>query len=630
MLFTRFWILILVLGAVAGLSTAMIATHIIDERTDDEARAALIRDRFELEAVLKLDARSRIDAIAPLAAHGDIRTALREASGRAAGAAIDEAVATRLRTRLGELNAQLAEMAGDLVFAVDKDGIIVAQVGGVAPPAGAGLGAFPLVHRALDGYVRDDVWVYNGELFRMAARPVVEGGQYVGAIVHAKRFDDAFAGRLVARLSGASLGFFLRDQIVASAMPESVAGSPRRDDLAAPLATAIAAPAFAAGELSEPADLATGGLAVYAPVVGSASHAQVGYALGRPRVVLGTPMAILDLASGEDWATLPWPMLGGAAFLLLLISMFSVWLERDRPLARFRTAAEKLGKRDIDRFVPPEFGGALRTAAASVNDALDKVQDQAAAGAVRRKAADLDSILGKAPESASTPFFGFAGDKSAPSKDFELPVVPPAASSPGTASPAKAMPPPQQTAVPLPPARPAAPPAAAAPAAPPAPGKPAAPPPPAASRATSSAAERPKLAEAALSSTLIGVGAGGSEGTGMVQAQAAARISLGPPLNDDDDDGATMVARVPDELLKKAGSGEEAEQEAHYREVFEQFLSTKKQCNEPVTGLTFDKFVVTLRKNREQIVQKHGAAKVRFTVYVKDGKAALKATPIKE
>ncbi len=620
MLFTRFWTLILVLAAVAGLSTAMIGAHIIDERTDDEARTALTRDRFELETILKLDARSRIDAIAPLAAQGDIRTALREASGRAAGAAIDTAVATRLRVRLGELNAQLAEMAGDLVFAVDKDGFIVAQVGGVAPPAGAGLGAFPLVRRALDGYVRDDVWVYNGEVFRMAARPVVEGGQYVGAIIHGKRVDDAFAQRLVSRLSGASLGFFLRDQVIASAMPESVAGAPRRDDLAAPLAEAIATDAFAAGDLSEPMPLATGGVAVYAPVIGSAAHAHVGYSLGRPRPLLGSPLAILDLASGSDWASLPWPMLGGAALLLFLITMLSIWLERDRPLARFRVAADKLGKRDIDRFVPPEFGGALRTAAASINEALDKVQDQAAAGAVRRRAADLDSILGKAPESASTPFFGFAGDKAGASKDFDLPIVPPAASPASALSPAKAMAPPPAQAPSPPPARPAAPPA-------PSPGRPAPGPPP-------SSVPRPGLksaAESALSSTLIGVGAGATEGAGMVQAQAAARFSLGPPLGDeDDDDGATMVARVPEELLKKAGNSEEAEQEAHYREVFDQFVSTKKQCNEATSGLTFDKFVVTLRKNREQIVAKHGAAKVRFTVYVKEGKAALKATPIKE
>lgn len=55
----------------------------------------------------------------------------------------------------------------------------------------------------------------------------------------------------------------------------------------------------------------------------------------------------------------------------------------------------------------------------------------------------------------------------------------------------------------------------------------------------------------------------------------------------------------------------------------------KEQCGEPTKGLTYDKFVVTLRKNKEQIVSKHGAANVRFTVYVKDGKAALKATPVR-
>jgi hypothetical protein len=620
MLFTRFWTLILVLGAVAGLAIAMIGTRIIDERSDDDARSALVRDRFELEAVLKLDARARIDAIAPLAGNSDIRTGLREASGRAASAPVDEAVGTRVRTRLGELNAQLAEMAGDLVFAVDKDGIIVGQVGGVAAPAGAGLGAFPLVRRALDGYVRDDVWVYNGEVYRMAARPVVEGGQYVGAIVHGKRIDDAFASRLVARLSGASLGFFLREQMIAGAMPDSVAGAPRRDDLAEGVATAIAAETFPQGELSEPASLSTGGIAVYAAVVGSGGSAQVGYVLGRPRPHLGSPMAILDLASGEDWSALPWPTLTGVAILLFLLTMLCFWLERDRPLARFRQAAEKLGKRDLDRFVPPEFGGPLRSAAASINEALDRVQDAASAGAVRRKAADLDSILGKAPESSSTPFFGFAGDKNASNSDFEIPSVPPAS---GSASPAKAAAP--AAAPPAPAAAPPGPPKPAAPP-PPAPPKPAAPPPPGPPKPT----DRPKL-DQALSSTLIGVGAGGTEGAGMVQAQAAARITAGPALGaDDDDDGATMVAKVPEELLKKAGSGEEAEQEAHYREVFEQFLTTKKQCNEPVAGLTFDKFVVTLRKNREQIVAKHGAAKVRFTVYVKDGKAALKATPIKE
>ena len=113
--------------------------------------------------------------------------------------------------------------------------------------------------------------------------------------------------------------------------------------------------------------------------------------------------------------------------------------------------------------------------------------------------------------------------------------------------------------------------------------------------------------------------------------QAGARKPAPPPPSDDgdDDDGATMVARVPDELLRQSQTDAAAE-ESHFREVFSQFLETKRQCGESVVGLTYEKFVVTLRKNKEQIVTKHGAAKVRFTVYVKDGKAALKATPLKE
>jgi hypothetical protein len=110
-------------------------------------------------------------------------------------------------------------------------------------------------------------------------------------------------------------------------------------------------------------------------------------------------------------------------------------------------------------------------------------------------------------------------------------------------------------------------------------------------------------------------------------------LGVPPPAEDDDDEGATMVARVPEELLaKSAAPGTEGadDEEKHFREVFEQFLETKRQCGEPTAGLTFEKFVITLRKNRDQIVSRHGARSVRFTVYVKEGKAALKATPIKQ
>lgn len=69
--------------------------------------------------------------------------------------------------------------------------------------------------------------------------------------------------------------------------------------------------------------------------------------------------------------------------------------------------------------------------------------------------------------------------------------------------------------------------------------------------------------------------------------------------------------------------------EAHFREIYEQFVALRAQCGEPPTSLTYEGFALKLRKNREQLMQKYNCAAVRFQVYVKEGKAALKATPIR-
>jgi hypothetical protein len=66
-----------------------------------------------------------------------------------------------------------------------------------------------------------------------------------------------------------------------------------------------------------------------------------------------------------------------------------------------------------------------------------------------------------------------------------------------------------------------------------------------------------------------------------------------------------------------------------WRQVFEEYLRVRAQCGEPTAGLTYEKFQGTLEKNKAAILAKHPADRVRFTVYVKDGKAALKASPVK-
>jgi hypothetical protein len=118
---------------------------------------------------------------------------------------------------------------------------------------------------------------------------------------------------------------------------------------------------------------------------------------------------------------------------------------------------------------------------------------------------------------------------------------------------------------------------------------------------------------------------------------------------------ATVIAQVPDELLR-AASGEGADinfsipsspglprspvasmgtkpagalpaEESYHKDVFEQFLKTKKQCNESIVGLSLDKFSDKLRKNAADIKARFKCNTVKFQVYVKNGKAALKAIP---
>lgn len=71
-------------------------------------------------------------------------------------------------------------------------------------------------------------------------------------------------------------------------------------------------------------------------------------------------------------------------------------------------------------------------------------------------------------------------------------------------------------------------------------------------------------------------------------------------------------------------------QEAYYHSVYEEFLRVKTQCGEPIDKLTYEKFVQKLERNAADIRKKKPDVEdVQFSVYVKDGKAALKAKIVK-
>jgi len=75
-------------------------------------------------------------------------------------------------------------------------------------------------------------------------------------------------------------------------------------------------------------------------------------------------------------------------------------------------------------------------------------------------------------------------------------------------------------------------------------------------------------------------------------------------------------------------AAEESDEE-HWRAIHMEFIRVRGQCGEPTEGLAYDRFRPKLEKNKQQLVERHGCRTVRFSVYVKDGKAALRATPVK-
>ncbi len=79
-----------------------------------------------------------------------------------------------------------------------------------------------------------------------------------------------------------------------------------------------------------------------------------------------------------------------------------------------------------------------------------------------------------------------------------------------------------------------------------------------------------------------------------------------------------------------ASYGGESAEVAEWRGVYQEFVALKQQCGESTDGFTYEKFEATLKKNRDTLITRHGARRVKFSVYVKDGKAALKASPLKD
>jgi hypothetical protein len=77
------------------------------------------------------------------------------------------------------------------------------------------------------------------------------------------------------------------------------------------------------------------------------------------------------------------------------------------------------------------------------------------------------------------------------------------------------------------------------------------------------------------------------------------------------------------------GAKDDAVREAYYQEVFEEFIKFKVENNESTEGLTYEKFATKLRSNTAELMKRPDVKDVQFSVYLKDGKVALKARVVR-
>jgi hypothetical protein len=69
--------------------------------------------------------------------------------------------------------------------------------------------------------------------------------------------------------------------------------------------------------------------------------------------------------------------------------------------------------------------------------------------------------------------------------------------------------------------------------------------------------------------------------------------------------------------------------EEHWQVVYQDFIAARKQSGESVEGVTYERFRVKLKQQRDQLVAKYACKTARFQVYLKQGRAALKASPVR-
>jgi hypothetical protein len=596
---SKIWFFIIAVAGAIALTIALVMPR-------PAGRTMMLAERSRLSVacgaigvLLTDDARKRVDLAGAFARSAEVIKALEEAP------AVDRVDEPRMKTVRSMAETVMKGIKGDrkpdFAMLIDRRGRVVARVRLDEKVWGDLAAGRPLVDDALAGYLRDDIWAAGGTLYFVSASPVVKGTEYLGAVVLGHQVTNELAKKLVDPLD-VDVSFFIGDTTAASSRTIALDQAALSAGVGALKGTDFARDC----RDYQPFPLRAGGeelTGIVARLPGEAAARGAYYSVFIKRPVEGGFLATLDLVRQNDlsFSNFPWIFVAGGILIVLGTGIVLMLLEADRPLRRLAAEAVRLAKGDIEKLGEDAHPGKFGSIARSVNIHLDKVGREAKA--VKK---DFDQILGPAPEGSlgtidllatalpSVRPGGPAPAGSPPPSEFRFTDSgsrPAIAARPGTPPPFPAQAPPagaRHTPPPVPGLAPAA-----------VPG----PPPP-----RTVTPPRPLTPPRALTPPQV----------------------LTPPAPEPLEPEATLQDDLLDELPAQLDEPPPSRIDPYFKQVFDQFIAVKKSCGEPIAGLTYDKFAEKLTRNRDELRSKSGCREVRFTVYVKDGKAALKATPVKD
>ncbi len=591
MFLSKIWFILIALVCAVAATFALVAPRPAVQKLAVVEGQRLDRAQYAAEQMFKVDAHKWIDRVSKLGRDAILSESL-DAASRGSGeyTVIHRTIQDRFRTLIPDL----ATGGIDEIVALDNKGRVIARVGGDDEKEyGDYIGGVEVVADALRGYLSDDVWGVGGKLERVAGAPVLSKGKdrIVGALYVGAETGPGLVERLKKDLD-VDVALLLRGKVIASSRPAGELD-------ALPELVAQHTGEIATVKRTQALPLTVGQdkmLAVAAPFPGQAGEQQAYYALlGMQPAKSDLPALLANVSSNDlKWGTFPWVPLALVTFAMIAVGLFLQRMEVEAPLGKLRRDLQKLAAGDLQKIDDRRYGGKYGGLARDVNAAVERFTH--APGARSEMAGkDLNAILG--PSGGST---------------FDLP---PAGSAFSGSTPAPAFSPPVAPAFPPPP-----PPGGFAP-----PPLPSFSPPPA-----------PSFSSPSLPQPFSAAGLGGNSALPpLIKPAPWGQPQQLPTDALDDGSGANASAdadrQMPDgEATRVVPYDLQEEEDAHFRHVFDDFVETKRSCGEPTAGLTQAKFLQKLRDNKTALVAKHACRTVRFSVYVKDGKAALRATPIRE